>query len=138
MSEEDSNYTELMTCSKSVDNHIYDVSVPKQDFEANANATLGSLKTTTCSGKSSKLFLAATIVSYVIMIIISAIVVYLIFTTQAGRLSEPSDLSMVQGSGAAVDTTGPPGTYIATYCWWSECSERIERERGHATHSTAK
>ena len=110
MSEEDSNYTELMTCSKSVD--IYDVSIPDKISEANANATLGSskLKTMTCSGKLGKLLLAAAIVNFMIVIIIGAIVVYLIYTTQAGRLSEPSDLSMVQGSGVAVDTTGPPGT----------------------------
>ena len=109
MSEEENTYTELTTYSKSAD--IYDVSIPEQDSEAHVTATLGSSKQNhtqrrTCSGNKSLLLYITTIVNFVLIVIVGATGAYLIHT-QAGKLSEASD--MLQASGLAVNMTGVPG-----------------------------
>ena len=106
MSKQDNAYTELTNYSNLPAN-VYDAS--EQDIGTNSNAMGGSKpKPRTCSGKSGKLLVAATIINFVLIIIIGATGAYLLHT-QAGRLSETLDSSMLQGSGAAAGTTGPQG-----------------------------
>ena len=118
MSEQDKIYTELemMTCSRS--DNVYDVPAP---VIRDLGATLGSSNSKPiCPGKSSrliKLLVVATIVNFLLMIIIGATVLYLVLV-QAGRPSKASrDLSIVQGSGSGAaigitETPGPPGNYF--------------------------
>ena len=109
MTEENSTYTDLTTCSKSA--NVYTVPIPGRDLKV--NATVDSCKSirSGISGSCRKLLDVATIINFFLIIIIGAIVIYLILI-QTGRRSEASELETIlpgSGSGAAVDITGAPG-----------------------------